>query len=370
MARIDSLELVPYRLPFREAYVTGRGRLEGRELVLVRLRSDDGIVGLGEAAPLVLRGGPGLTTLVAQLEGCGSALRGLEMATEGTDAALAAISTGLDRCRGTGASAQALSAIDLALHDLAAKLLEQPVWRLLGATHAAPVSCNATLAIGEPQSVARRAFDWATRGFSTFKLKLGSDAERDRLQVSAVRDAVGGEARIRVDANGIWEAAEAVERLADIESVGIELAEQPAPGLEDLAAVRRQTSIPVAADESVVSADDARRANELGACDLATVKLAKAGGIRASLAVAQEVPTYLSSALDGPVGIAAAVHVAQVLPQSGPAAGLAHGLATSELFAADIASTGCLLSGSDLHLPGGFGLGVDIDDRALELHRL
>ena len=135
-----------------------------------------------------------------------------------------------------------------------------------------------------------------------------------------------------------------------------------------MARVRRAVRVPIAADESVNDAGDARRALELGACDLATVKLAKVGGIAASLEVAREIPVYVSSALDGPVGIAAAAHAVQLLPDS--ARGLAHGLATGRLLGATIASRGPQLDRSELILADEPGLGVEIDELALARHRL
>ena len=173
-----------------------------------------------------------------------------------------------------------------------------------------------------------------------------------------------------MDANGVWTPQDAVLRLTAMERHGIELAEQPAADLEDLAVVHNQTAIPIAADESVNSADDARRATELGACQLATVKLAKVGGITPARGIAGELPVYLSSALDGPVGIAAAAHLAQVLRPAAPWAGLAHGLATQLLFADTIASVECDLRGDLLHLPQGPGLGVEIDEAALKRNRI
>ena len=109
--------------------------------------------------------------------------------------------------------------------------------------------------------------------------------------------------------------AQAVERLRELEPLGVELVEQPVATLEragERAAADRACR--VAADESVATPEDARAAVTAGACDCATVKIAKVGGLRAAMAIAAELPVYLSSALDGPVGIAAAAHLAQVLP--------------------------------------------------------
>jgi L-alanine-DL-glutamate epimerase-like enolase superfamily enzyme len=100
------------------------------------------------------------------------------------------------------------------------------------------------------------------------------------------------------------------------------------------------------------------------------VKLSKAGGVAEARRIAARIPTYLSSALDGPVGIAAAGHAAQVLPDEGPASGIAHGLATQLLYSETIASRACEVRDGLLHLPSGPGLGVELDEKALERHRL
>jgi muconate cycloisomerase len=106
------------------------------------------------------------------------------------------------------------------------------------------------------------------------------------------------------------------------------------------------------------------------ACQLATVKLAKVGGVGPAQAIARLLPVYLSSALDGPVGIASAGHAVQTLRSQGAIPPLAHGLATQLLFADTIASVECEVRDGRLHLPEGPGLGVEIDEAALEHHRL
>jgi O-succinylbenzoate synthase len=182
-----------------------------------------------------------------------------------------------------------------------------------------------------------------------------------------VREAAGAGARLRVDANGSWNIDEAVARLGAMGP--LELAEEPVSGLEALARLRGHDVPPIVADESVASLEDAEHAADLSACDFATVKLAKVGGPIAALAIARELPVYLSSALDGPVGIAAAAHLAQVINEDEDP-GLAHGLATGRLFSATIAARECELERDMLHLPDGPGLGVVIDETALQRHRL
>jgi o-succinylbenzoate synthase len=351
--RIASVEVIPYALPFRELYVTARGSLARRELVLLRLRSDDGLTGLGEAVPMSLRGGADLARVVGELELL-SELSELDEASLGgaianlSAPARCAALTALMDLRGRRAAAEGRSA----------------------AASGEPVRCNATLVAGEPAAVAEDALGWAAEGFSTFKLKLGTGD--DAGQVRAVREALGPEARIRVDANAAWDVDTAKRTLRELEGLDVELAEQPVATLEEAAEVAAATSIPIAGDESVECRADAEQAIALGACDFAGVKLSKVGGPEEAIAVAEVLPSYLSSALDGPVGIAAAAQVAQTLRESAAAGALdlAHGLATQRLFSSTVAAVECELRDGMLHLPPGPGLGVEIDERALDHHRL
>ena len=344
-ATIVDGEVIPYALPFREPYVTARGELRAREMVLLRIHSAEGVQGLGEAVPLSLRGGETLEQVTSQLRGW-----------------LAAPQGGYDAL-----SAPARCAVTTALLDLEARTAEVPAWSLLGAADPKPLPCNATLSAAAPTHTAQRALEWADEGFSSFKLKVG--VADDVEQVAFVRGALGQEAQLRVDANGAWTPEAAEEILTAMTAQELELAEQPCATLSELAELRGRIDLPIAADESVSDAAEARVAVEVGACDLATVKLSKAGGPREALAVAEELPVYLSSALDGPVGIAAAAHTAQAL-SGATNAGVAHGLATQRLFSETIAARECELRDGFLHLPDGPGLGVEIDDAALERHRL
>jgi o-succinylbenzoate synthase len=351
--RIAFVEVIPYALPFREFYVTARGSLAQREMVLLRLRSEDGLTGLGEAVPLSMRGGVTLDRVVGELELLG----------ELSELDEASLSSGIVNLS-TPARCAALTALmDLRGRRAAAEGRSAPA-------ASEPVPCNATLVAGEPAAVAEDALGWAAEGFSTFKLKLG--AGDDVGQVRAVREALGPAARIRIDANAAWDVAEAKRRLGELEELDIELAEQPVATLEEAAEVAAATSIPIAGDESVESRADAERAVSLGACDLTGVKLSKVGGPEEAIAIAEVLPSYLSSALDGPIGIAAAAQVAETLRASAPAGGpdLAHGLATQRLFSSTVAAVECELREGMLHLPAGPGLGVEIDEQALDAHRL
>ena len=367
--KVTEVELVPLALPFARPYVTARGALERREMYLVRLLTDEGIDGLGEAVPLALRGGADMRSVFRGLLKGTRRLKRADLSDfAGENPLLAAVDAFIHSAAGRRLPAPAKAAIEMAIFDLAGKASGRPVWSLLGAESAAPVRCNATLVAGEPEAVADDAERWAALGFDAFKLKLG--AGDDVAQVRAVRERLGPEAKIRVDANGAWSVDEALGVLRMIEPLGVELVEQPVADAAGMAKLTGSVSTLIAADETVERVKDAERAKRDGACDLATVKLSKVGGIGEANGIAGHLPIYLSSALDGPVGIAAAAHAAQALSFAGPAAGLAHGLATQLLFADSIAARACTLDGCLLRVPDAPGLGVEIDEEALAAHRL
>jgi L-alanine-DL-glutamate epimerase-like enolase superfamily enzyme len=358
--RLEDIEVIPYSLPFRDPYITARGELHERRLILVRIRGE-GLEGWGETAALSLRGGIGIDRIAAEIrERCWPGLLEGEIEPKRIWSAIA-------RCRNRGASAQAVAAIDIALHDLVGRASGEPIWRLLGAAEASPVRCNATLPAANPAETRRLAQGWADEGFRTLKLKVGLPG--DVTQVATVRQTLGEATEIRVDANGAWSVDDAADRLEALAQHRIELAEQPVGTFEQMVELRRRIDVRVAADESLVSPFDARRAKELGACDVAAVKVAKVGGLGATLEIAETMPSYLSSSLEGPVGITAAAHAVQALRYLGGDAAVAHGLATERLFSATV-GRGAAADRDELHLDGTPGLGVEIDEEALAARRL
>ena len=368
--RIVRLEVTPIALPFRERYRTASGELDARSMAIVRLHTDSDIVGLGEAVPLSLRGGASLPQVVSELSACNPVLAGTDTsAAAGRDptATREWIWSQLARCRRERIGAPALAAIDIALHDLAGKLSGMPVWRLLGATGVRRIACNATLDAGEPDQIGALANSQMRAGFATFKVKVGTGD--DEARVEAIRRNVGDSSHLRIDANGAWAPEEAVATLHRLQTYGIELAEQPCADLAGLASVRGRTPIPLVADESVATPEEAEQAVAAGACDAATIKLAKVGGPLEALRLAAVIPAYLSSALDGPIGIAAAIHVAQALPRAGFASRFAHGLATLEMFATTYAPHDGLY-GPAVVPPRAPGLGIELDESRLQEFRI
>lgn len=369
--RLASVEVVPYALPFKEPYATARGVLTRREMVLLRLRDEGGLIGLGEAVPLSLRGGADIEQVVRELKGLDA-----DGVLDRAASALAEeeiFESIHESFEGEGlVSPPARCAVLMALRDLRERQMSFAGELADGGVSLDPIPCNATLVSGPPEAVAEDALSWAAEGYSSFKLKLGAGGE-DVAQVRAVREALGPQARIRIDANGAWPLHTARRLLAELEQFEIEFAEQPVAATEEAAELAWQTSIPLAADESIASRQDAQAAVLLGAFRLTGVKLSKVGGMPEAKAIAGVLHSYASSALDGPVGIAAGAMLAHSMLSEAAnpfAPRFAHGLGTQRLFAATIAATECELRGGMLYLPQGPGLGVTIDEDALGAHRI
>lgn len=314
--KLDVTQLTaPLRAPFR----AGHGTVTDRELLCVSLQASDGLTGYGEAAPLESYDGVSIADVRGALEVCAPVLADYRDA--------APIADVLARCAEATVLPQALAAIDLALWDLAGRRTHEPVWRLLGATQAPPVAVNRTIAAADRSSAAHEAATARAEGFGTVKVKvaIGDDAGR----LAAVRAFGGPDIAIRIDANGAWLPAEAEAALRLLEPVGIELCEEPVSGLAAIQALRGLTEVPLALDESAGDPEALIRP----AADFVCLKIARCGGISGILDAAARARTagygvYLASTLDGPLGIAAALHAAAVI-----APDRASGLATLGLFA-------------------------------------
>jgi o-succinylbenzoate synthase len=179
----------------------------------------------------------------------------------------------------------------------------------------------------------------AASGCRTAKVKVAEPGEpesADIARVEAVRDALGPAGKLRVDANAGWDVPTAARMLAALRRFGLEYAEQPCPALEDLAALRRLTSVPLAADESVRRAEDPLRVRAAGAADIVVIKVQPLGGVRAALEVAAAcgLPAVVSSAVESSVGLAAGIALAAALPDLR----FACGLATRSLLSGDVTS--------------------------------
>lgn len=200
------------------------------------------------------------------------------------------------------------------------------------------VPVNVTVPAVGPAQAHRIVSDGGCRTAKVKVAEPGQVLADDEARLEAVRDALGPSGRIRVDANGGWSVDAAVTALRALERAagGLEYAEQPCASVEELADVRRRVDVPVAADESIRRAADPYRVRDLGAADVAVLKVQPLGGVRACLRIAEDIglPVVVSSALETSVGIAAGLALAGALPELPYACGLA----TVQLLTDDVAA--------------------------------
>ena len=190
------------------------------------------------------------------------------------------------------------------------------------------IPVNVTVPACSPEQA--REIVLASSGCRTAKVKVvepGQDPREDEARLEAVRDALGPDGLVRIDANGGWSVDEAVVRIPVLERAagGLEYVEQPVASVEELALVRRRVSVPIAADESIRRVADPYRVRDLEAADIAVLKVQPLGGVRACLRIAEDIglPVVVSSAVESSIGIAAGVALAAALPELPYACGLA-----------------------------------------------
>jgi len=335
-----ALEPVTHRLrsPLRTAY----GDVHERGAYLLSVTGEDGITGRGEAAPLEAYDGVPLDIVGQALERYAEVLAD-DRGRNGVQL--------VDACREVADLPQALAAVDLALWDAAGQRAGKPVSALLTDGSLAHVPVNATIGATDRAGAAQAAARAAEEGFACVKVKVG--VGDDAARVAAVRRAVGDQVAIRVDANGAWSVQEAVAAIDVLARSGLELVEEPVSGIVPLREVRERVPVRVAMDETASE----HGAIASGAADAVCLKISRAGGISALLAQAMLVratgaEVYLASTIDGPLGIAAAVHCAAALRVELPC-----GLATLGLLDGEPDDGGLLaVHHGRLRVPSGPGL--------------
>jgi L-Ala-D/L-Glu epimerase len=327
--------------PLQTAY----GTVREREIMNVAITGEDGVTGYGEAAPLEQYDGVSAERVEATLERYRPVLAG----AQGLDGAQL-----IDACRRVEDLSAALAAVDMALWDRAGRREEKPVAALLTDRPAKEVGVNATLTALDRAGVAEQAAQAVHEGFACVKVKVGVGDDAGR--VAAVRAAAGPEVALRLDANGAWSVEEAVRAIDALAPAGLELVEEPTHGLEAVREVRERVSTRVAIDETAAE----HGALGAGVADAVCLKISRCGGISGLIAAAALVrasgaEVYLASTLDGPLGIAAAVHAAAALASRGPLP--ACGLATLSLF--EEIENQLPVNEGRIAVPTGAGLGVD-----------
>ncbi len=302
-------------LRLASALETSYGAVREREILSVSLTDADGLSGYGEAAPLQAYDGVSVERVERALE---AYVPVLESSRDKNGAQL------IDACRAVDDLPAAFAAVDMALWDRAGRRAGRPVAALLTDSPAEAVPVNATLSALDRAGAATEAAAAAAAGFRCLKLKVGVGDDAGR--VAAVRAAVGPEVDLRLDANGAWDVEQAVRAIELLSPAGLELVEEPTHGLEAVRAVRERVAVRVAIDETAAE----HGALGAGVADAVCLKISRCGGISGLIAAATLVrasgaEVYVASTLDGPLGVAAALHAAAALASRGavPPCGLA-----------------------------------------------
>lgn len=360
MTPITSVRIHRLSTPLVRPFITAVRRADSLESVVVEVRDDDGRSGWGEAPTSWRVTGESPDGVVSVIE---HALAPAVMGRSADDPAGA--SRALARAAVGNNSAR--MAVDCALYDLAAQRAELPLWRYLGAT-SRDIRTDITLSVeSDTDELLSAAREQVAAGFTTLKVKIGAVGP-SASQLRALRDAVGRNACIRVDANQAWNPQQAVEIIAETVANGtaLEFIEQPVPrddivGMVDVAA---ESSIPVLADESVWTVRQLRELLAIGRVGAVNIKLAKTGGIRealelAALATASGLGVVIGCMLESHVGISSAAALAAAVATPGPdGAARAQDLDGGLWLADSPVDGGVSYDGPRLVLPNKPGLGI------------
>lgn len=307
-ARITSLVVIPVQIPLRRPFVTARRATTHAENVFVRVRLSDGTEGWGEASPAPYVTGEDAASIGDAVATAADAFQGLD---PGRWAACHAVLREMLPDAPT-----ARSAIEFALADARSRLDGRPLWQAIGGARRCVVS-DLTIPICSPEEAAEEAARAVRMGFRHLKIKVGGNLDEDEVRVRAITARAPG-CRVRVDANQAFDPEAALSFVDRLRSAGVELQllEQPVPkdDWDALAHVTRHSPVPVIADESVRTPEDAMYVARTGAAHGINVKLAKSGladSLRiVAIAQAAGLDLMLGCMMESDWGVGVAVHFA------------------------------------------------------------
>ena len=306
--KITGVDIFVYDLPLASPFRIAIGTMQAANDVLVRIRTDAGLTGVGEACPF-----PPITgeTQASNLAAA-KALREIVMGRN----PLAIERLFRDYGALVHSNPSAAAAFDTALYDILGQLAGLPLFRLLGGDKK-EFESDITVDLDEADVMAARARGFVEDGFETIKIKVGQVRDADLRRLEAIRAAVGGAIKLQIDANQGWSPATARDTLKRMERFDILFVEQPvkASDLIGLRSVKEASPIPVMADEAAFGPADVFTLARAEACDSINIKLMKAGGLGAMIRMAHvaesaNMPCMVGCMLESRLGLTAAAHVA------------------------------------------------------------
>ena len=354
-----------YRLPFLHKFHTVHGVLDAREGVIVQVTTSDGVTGVGEIAPLPTFSGGSLADACSLLPELDGQLyhRTLYEAVDLLSAEK--VST---------KSASTLCGLEIALFDALGKTTDCSVSTLLLPSAFMPraaVPVNAVISTKATKAAAETALNAKKNGFQCVKLKvgLGLSIGEEVERIATVRDAIGPTLHLRLDANEAWQLEEATAILSQCVQYNIQYIEQPlnAQDLVGMHTLRQEIPIPIAVDEAVHNLESVFLILDHEVADILIIKPQLAGGLRIAQQMIQAatergIGCIITSTIEAGIGLAAELHLAAASPQIT----LECGLATLSLLADDLLVEELHVRDGFLAVPTGPGLGVELDQQALD----
>lgn len=307
---IQSVELYKLFIPLKEPFVISLGTIHNVQNVVVIIRTADGCAGYGECSPYMAINGESVDTCFIVGQYFAQVLKG-KVALD-----IAGCIEAMDKTIYANSSIK--SAFDIALYDIAAQHSGVPLYKFLGGEMNKVLETDMTVSIGDPQKMKADAMRFKGEGFPAIKVKLGGTKEEDVTRIKAIREGIGMEHPLRIDANQGWNTVDnAIAILQALSEFNIEHCEEPISRhrFMELSKVSAASPIPVMADESCGDEWDAERLIQLKACAMFNIKLGKSGGFYkgkkiAALGAAAGMHMQVGGFMESRLGMTAAAHLA------------------------------------------------------------
>lgn len=308
---ISVVEVIPLTIPLRRVYKTSRVEQKFLQQVFVKITDSSGKVGVGEGAIREDITGETLNGVVDIIQN-----RVVPLIQDCDPLDREVLMSLVDNVLEKNSTARCV--IDIALHDIAGKILGIPVYKLLGGAYRKTFSFSKAVILGDSvENTVKEAKRLTNAGYGILKIKAGKDCDTDILRVKKIREACGSQIEIRVDANGGWPVEEAIKAVKAMSKYNVAIIEQPvhADFLDGMAEVVKRSNIPIMADESAHTLEDVMMIAEKKAADVINIKLIKAGGIikakqMAELADVYGIPCQIGGVMYSSILASAARHVA------------------------------------------------------------